>query len=131
MLKKLIKVSFCALAIFVLVPSLANASPRATWGPWQTLPNASGVSVSFSQVNDSMCTWMIRNNGTTTLRHLEFSYTYTPAVQARAAHGAATGYDLLLSPLKRGELTGGATEFGAETGRCPTTLVVKHIEWAH
>jgi hypothetical protein len=128
---KLIKALFCALAIFVLVPALANASQRATWGPWQNLPDASSVSVSFSQVNDSMCTWMIRNNSNTTLRHLEFSYTYTPAVQARATHGPTTGYDLLLSPLKPGRLTGGATQFGAETGRCPSTLVVKNIEWAH
>lgn len=126
---KLVKASICALAIFVLVPMLANASPRATWGPWQTLPNATGVSVSFSQVNDSMCTWMIRNNGNTTLTNLEFSYTYTPAVQMRAAKGQATGYDLLLSPLKPGRLTGGATQFGAETGRCPSTLTVQHIAW--
>lgn len=128
---KLIKASFCVLAIFVLVPTLANAGQRATWGPWQALPNTNGVSVSFSQLNDSMCTWMIRNNGSSTLRQLEFSYTYTPAVKARAVKGPATGYDLLLSPLKPGRLTGGATEFGAETGHCPATLVVKHIEWAH
>jgi hypothetical protein len=125
---KVIKASFCALAIFVLVPMLAKASTRATWGPWQTLPNASGVSVSFSQVNDNMCTWMIRNNGNSTLRKLEFSYTYTPAVGGSQIQ--TTGYDLLLSPLKRGELTGGATQFGAETGRCPATLEVRKIEWA-
>jgi hypothetical protein len=128
---KLIKALFCALAIFVLVPMLANASPRATWGPWQSLPNATGVSVSFSQVNDSMCTWMIRNTGSATLRQLQFSYTYTPAVQVRAVSGPATGYDELLQPLKPGRLAGGATEFGAETGRCPATLTVQHIEWAH
>jgi hypothetical protein len=123
---KVIKASFCALAVLVLVPVLAKASPRATWGPWQTLPNASGVTVSFSQVNDNMCTWMIRNNGNTTLRKLEFSYSYTPAV----GQAPVTGYDLLLTPLKRGQLTGGATQFGAETGTCPATLTVTKIEWA-
>lgn len=123
---KLVKAVLCALAVSVLVPSLANAAPRNTWGPWQNLPNTNGVSVSFSQVNDSMCTWMIRNNGQATLRHLEFTYTYSPAVEK----GQATGRDLLLTPLKPGRLTGGATQFGAETGRCPSTLVVSHIEWA-
>lgn len=127
---KIIKASFCILAIFVLVPTLANASPRATWGPWQAVPNATGVSVSFSQMTDSLCTWKIRNTGSSTLRHLEFSYTYTPAVAMRAANGPATGYDLLLSPLKPGQLAGGATQFGAETGKCPATLNVQHIEWA-
>lgn len=124
---KLFKAVLCVLAISVLVPSMANAAPRATWGPWQTLSNANGVSVSFSQVNDSMCTWKIRNDGPATLRHLEFTYNYSPAVEK----GQATGRDLLMMPLKPGRLTGGSTEFGAETGRCPSTLVVSHIEWAH
>jgi hypothetical protein len=123
---KLVKAVLCVLAISVLVPTLANAAPRATWGPWQTLPNANGVSVSFSQVNDSMCTWKIRNDGQATLRHLEFTYTYSPAVEK----GQATGRDLLMMPLKPGRLAGGSTEFGAETVRCPATLVVSHIEWA-
>ena len=78
---KLVKIALIALAVSVLVPSLANAATRATWSPWMALPNANGVEVSFSQVNDNMCTWMIRNNGSTTLRSLEFTYTYTQAVQ--------------------------------------------------
>ena len=123
---KLVKAALCVLAISVLVPSMANAAQRATWTAWQQLPNANGVSVSFSQVNDSMCTWKIRNDGQATLRHLEFTYSYSPAVEK----GQATGRDLLLTPLKPGRLAGGATEFGAETGRCPATLVVSHIEWA-
>jgi hypothetical protein len=90
------------------------------------LPNANGVEVSFSQVNDNMCTWMIRNSGSTTLRSLEFTYTYTQSVQ----QNQATGRDLLMEPLKPGRQVGGATQFGAETGRCPSTLVVSHIEWA-
>jgi hypothetical protein len=89
------------------------------------LPNANGVEVSFSQVNDNMCTWMIRNSGSTTLRSLEFTYTYSPAIQ----QGRATGRDLIMAPLKPGNQTGGATQFGAETGKCPSTLVVSHIEW--
>jgi hypothetical protein len=124
---KLVKCILCALAVFVLVPSLANAATRATWTAWQALPNANGVEVSFSQVNDNMCTWMIRNSSTSTIRAMEFTYTYTPKIQ----QGQATGRDLLLEPLKPGRLTGGATQFGAETGRCPSTLVVSHIEWAH
>lgn len=123
---KLIKFALCALAVFVLVPTLANAAVRATWSPWQALPNANGVEVSFNQLNDNMCTWMIRNNGSSTLRALEFTYTYTPKVQ----QGHATGRDLLMQPLKPGTQTGGATQFGAETGKCPSTLVVSHIEWA-
>jgi hypothetical protein len=124
---KLVKFVLGALVIFVLVPTLANAATRATWSPWMALPNANGVEVSFSQVNDNMCTWMIRNSSTSTLRSLEFTYTYTPAVQ----QGRATGRDLLMQPLKPGNQTGGATQFGAETGKCPSTLVVSHIEWAH
>jgi hypothetical protein len=124
---KIVKFVLCALAVFVLVPTLANASPRATWSPWMALPNANGVEVSFSQVNDNMCTWMIRNTSTNTLRTLEFTYTYTQAIQ----QDRTTGRDLLMEPLKPGRQTGGATQFGAETGRCPATLVVSHIEWAH
>ncbi|HTV09248.1 MAG TPA: hypothetical protein VMD97_09420 [Candidatus Aquilonibacter sp.] len=124
---KLVKLVLCALAIFVLVPSLATAATRADWSPWQALPNANGVEVSFSQVNDNMCTWMIRNSSTSTLRSLEFTYTYIPKIQ----QGQATGRDLLMEPLKPGRQTGGATQFGAETGKCPSTLVVSHIEWAH
>jgi hypothetical protein len=124
---KLVKFILCALAVFVLVPSLANAGTRATWTSWQALPNANGVEVSFNQVNDNMCTWMIRNSSTSTIRSLEFTYTYSPKIQ----QGQATGRDLLLEPLKPGRQTGGATQFGAETGRCPSTLVVSHIEWAH
>ncbi|HVG26470.1 MAG TPA: hypothetical protein VM865_02605 [Acidobacteriaceae bacterium] len=124
---KIAKAVLCALAVSVFVPTLANAAPRATWSPWTALPNTDGVAVSFSQVNESMCTWMIRNTGSSTLRHLEFTYTYSSAVQ----QGQTTGRDLLLQPLKPGRLTGGATQFGAETGSCPATLEVKHIEWAH
>ena len=124
---KLVKVALTALAVSVFVPTLSNAAPRATWGPWQALPNANGVEVSFSQVNDNMCTWMIRNSGASTLRSLEFTYTYSPAVQ----QGQTTGRDMILQPLKPGYQTGGATQFGAETGKCPSTLVVSHIEWAH
>ena len=70
---------------------------------------------------------MIRNNGSTTLRSLEFTYNYTSSVQQTQN----TGRDLLMEPLKPGRQTGGATQFGAETGKCPSTLVVSHIEWAH
>ena len=122
---RIIKIALTALAVTVLVPSLGNAATRATWSPWVALPNANGVEVSFSQVNDNMCTWMIRNSGSTTLRSLEFTYTYSPAIQ----QGRATGRDLILEPLKPGRQTGGATQFGAETGKCPSTLVVSHIEW--
>lgn len=124
---KVIKFALAALAVTALVPSLGNAAARATWSPWQALPNANGVEVSFSQVNDNMCTWMIRNSGSTTLRSLEFTYNYSPAIQ----QGQAIGRDLIMSPLKPGYQTGGATQFGAETGKCPATLVVSHIEWAH
>jgi hypothetical protein len=124
---KLVKIALTALAVSVLVPSLANAATHASWSPWMALPNANGVEVSFSQVNDNMCTWMIRNNGSTTLRSLEFTYTYMQSVQ----QAQATGRDLLMEPLKPGRQTGGSTQFGAETGRCPSTLVVSHIEWAH
>ncbi|HEV2578506.1 MAG TPA: hypothetical protein VGU25_14980 [Acidobacteriaceae bacterium] len=122
---KLVKIAITALAITALVPSLGNAATRATWSPWMALPNANGVEVSFSQVNDNMCTWMIRNSGSTTLRSLEFTYTYSPAIQ----QGQATGRDLIMEPLRPGRQTGGATQFGAETGKCPSTLVVSHIEW--
>ena len=124
---KLVKIALIALAVSVFVPSLAKAATRATWSPWMALPNANGVEVSFSQVNDNMCTWMIRNNGSTTLRSLEFTYSYTSPVQ----QNQATGRDLLMEPLKPGRQTGGSTQFGAETGKCPSTLVVSHIEWAH
>ncbi|HEY4011209.1 MAG TPA: hypothetical protein VGM11_13730 [Acidobacteriaceae bacterium] len=124
---KIVKFVVIALAVSVFVPTLANAAPRATWSPWQALPNANGVEVSFSQVNDNMCTWMIRNSGASTLRSLEFTYTYTQAIQ----QAQATGRDLLMEPLKPGRQTGGSTQFGAETGKCPSTLVVSHIEWAH
>jgi hypothetical protein len=124
---KVIKIALTALVVTALVPSLGKAATRATWTPWMALPNANGVEVSFSQVNDNMCTWMIRNTASTTLRSLEFTYTYTPAVQ----QGQATGRDVLMEPLKPGRQTGGATQFGAETGKCPSTLVVSHIEWAH
>jgi hypothetical protein len=122
-----IKIALIALAVTILVPSLGNAATRATWSPWMALPNANGVEVSFSQVNDNMCTWMIRNTGSTTLRSLEFTYTYTQAIQ----QGQATGRDLIMEPLRPGRQTGGATQFGAETGKCPSTLVVSHIEWGH
>jgi hypothetical protein len=112
-------------AALLLVPTLGTAATRATWSPWMALPNVNGVEVSFSQVNDNMCTWMIRNAGASTLRSLEFTYTYSPAVQ----QGHATGRDMILEPLKPGREVGGATQFGAETGRCPSTLVVSHIEW--
>lgn len=124
---RIVKFALAVLAVTALVPSLANAATRATWSPWMALPNANGVEVSFSQVNDNMCTWMIRNSGSTTLRSLEFTYTYTSAVQ----QSQSTGRDLLMEPLKPGRQTGGATQFGAETGKCPSTLVVSHIEWAH
>ena len=123
---KIVKL-FIVAAVLVIVPSLATAAPRATWSPWMALPNVNGVEVSFSQVNDNMCTWMIRNSGSSTLRSLEFTYTYTPAIQ----QGQTTGRDLILEPLKPGRQIGGATQFGAETGKCPSTLVVSHIEWAH
>ena len=123
---KLVKFALIALAVSLFVPSLANAATRATWSPWMALPNANGVEVSFSQVNDNMCTWMIRNTGSTTLRSLEFTYNYTSAVQQTAS----TGRDIIMEPLKPGRQTGGATQFGAETGKCPATLVVSHIEWA-
>jgi hypothetical protein len=116
-----------AAATLVLVPTLGSAATRATWSPWQALPNVNGVEVSFSQVNDNMCTWMIRNSGASTLRSLEFTYTYSPAVQ----QGQAIGRDMILQPLKPGREVGGATQFGAETGRCPSTLVVSRIEWGH
>src|SRR6201986_4315399 len=103
---KLIKIALIALAVLVLVPSLANAATRATWSPWMALPNANGVEVSFSQVNDNMCTWMIRNTGASTLRSLEFTYTYTEAIQ----QGQTTGRDVLMEPLKPGRQTGGATQ---------------------
>jgi hypothetical protein len=122
-----VKVALTALAVTALVPSLGNAATRATWTPWMALPNANGVEVSFSQVNDNMCTWMIRNTASTTLRSLGFTYTYTPAIQ----QGQTTGRDLILEPLRPGRQTGGATQFGAETGKCPSTLVVSHIEWGH
>jgi hypothetical protein len=124
---KIMKVAFTVLALLILVPSLGKAATRATWSPWQALPNANGVEVSFSQVNDNMCTWMIRNTGASTLRSLEFTYTYTQAIQ----QGQATGRDLLMEPLKPGREAGGSTQFGAETGKCPSTLVVSHIEWGH
>src|ERR1700749_4355589 len=122
---KSVKFALTALAVTALVPTLGNAATRATWTPWMALPNANGVEVSFSQVNDNMCTWMIRNTGSTTLRSLEFTYNYTSSVQQTAT----TGRDLLMEPLKPGRSAGGATQFGAETGKCPSTLVVSHIEW--
>lgn len=122
---KLVKFALAALAVTALVPTLGNAATRATWSPWMAVPNANGVEVSFSQVHDNMCTWMIRNSGNTTLRSLEFTYSYTQAVQ----QAQATGRDLLMEPLKPGRSSGGATQFGAETGTCPSTLVVSHIEW--
>lgn len=123
---KITKFAITAAAL-VLVPTLGTAATRATWSPWMALPNANGVEVSFSQVNDNMCTWMIRNSGASTLRSLEFTYSYRQAVQ----QGQAVGRDMILQPLKPGNEVGGATEFGAETGRCPSTLVVSHIEWGH
>jgi hypothetical protein len=123
---KIAKIAITAAAL-ILVPTLGSAATHTSWSPWMALPNVNGVEVSFSQVNDNMCTWMIRNAGASTLRSLEFTYSYRPAIQ----QGQATGRDMILEPLKPGREVGGSTQFGAETGRCPSTLVVSHIEWGH
>jgi hypothetical protein len=99
-------------------------SAYAEWGPWQTIGDGQ-VAVSFSQVKSDMCTWQIKNTGSTTLKTFEFSYTYVPA---DSPYTQKTDKDILPYPLKPGAAVGGWTAYSASTHRCPVTLVTTKIE---
>lgn len=99
-------------------------SAYAEWGPWQTIGDGM-VAVSFSQVNNDTCTWKIKNTGSTTLKTLEFSYTYVPA---DSPYSQKTDKDILPYPLKPGAVVGGWTAYSASTHRCPSTLGTLKLE---
>jgi hypothetical protein len=116
-------------ALAVLVASAAVAA-RAEWSPWVQVPNGAGIEVSFRQVNEFVCTWKFRNNGTGTLRSFEYNYTFVPATPPTTLSPfKVTRFDELDQPLKRGRSAGETLEFSAETTNCPANVSVQHIAW--
>ncbi|WP_263352718.1 hypothetical protein [Acidicapsa acidisoli] len=111
-------------SVATLSAILFVASVYAEWGPWQSIGDGQ-VTVSFSQIKSDMCTWQIKNTGSTTLKTFEFSYTYTPADSASTQK---TDKDILPYPLKPGAAIGGWTVYLAHTHRCPTRLATLKLE---
>jgi hypothetical protein len=117
------KQSLLAMAVIsCMIPAVVSA--HADWGPWQAIGDGQ-VEVSFSQVKSDMCTWQIKNTGSSTLRTFEFNYTYVPV---DSPYSQKTDKDILPYPLKPGASVGGWTTYSASTHRCPATLGVLKLE---
>lgn len=118
---------FAASAVLIATAAVAA---RADWTPWTKVPETAGLEVSFRQVNQFVCTWKFRNNGTGTLRSFEYNYTFVPAMpQTNISPLKVTRFDTLNEPLRRGHSTGDSLEFTAETNSCPTNVSVQHVSW--
>jgi hypothetical protein len=107
-----------------LLEMALSAPAHAEWGPWQTIGDGQ-VAISFSQVRSDVCTWQIKNTGPTTLKTLEFNYTYVPI---DSPYSQKTDKDILPYPLKPGASVGGWTTYSASTHQCPATLGVLKLD---
>ena len=86
------------LAALTLI-TVSTTLQAGTWSAWQ--PCGNEVSVSVTQVTHDTWTWKFRNDGSTTITHLDFTYT-----DSQGTHN-----DVMPVNLKPGEVFGGWAAF--------------------
>ena len=80
-----------------------------------------GVSVSFTAVTKTTYTWAFRNDGTTTITGMKFSYSYIDADSGQYK----TDTDILVLSLKAGRSFGGWAAYTAVTRSAPTIKILE------
>jgi len=111
-----------AIALLLLTGSLT--AHAGDWGQWEPF-GTTGISIRWSQVNRSTCTWAFRNDSNRTLKTLNFNITDINADTGQAESSS----DLLPYPLRPGQSVGGWTAFSASASCGTVRLSSTDIEW--
>jgi len=106
---------FFALVTLLCVSGLIEADD---WTPYTSI--GEGVSVSFKQVQKTTYTWSFRNDQSTIITSMTFSYSYFDAKGGEYK----TDKDVIPLSIKPGKAFGGWAAFSAETRTQPTITIL-------
>jgi len=108
------------LALLLSVAILAAAAAYAeNWSMFYIIGN--NVSVSFTPVDGNTYTWKFRNDGSNTIRYMQFTYSYVEANTGVYK----TDTDVLPGTLRPGEVFGGWAAFTAQSHQPPVIRITK------
>jgi len=112
-----------AITLMALLGSICLCA-HAEWGNWERFGDT-GISIRFSQVNATTCTWALRNDSGRTLKSFNFRINDINAESGRAESST----DLIPYPLRPGQAIGGWTAFSADAKCSEVSITSTGMEW--